>query len=158
MCLTPTKICNTSPFENGSGPSWSRGNSTIVRVGDMVYATNMRVVPELSSLNRTVMEIYSKRDGGEWARQWSDEGEYQREPCPVIYADGRLIVSSNPVIQPEKENRGRCVPKLYIFDIDGENVVKSGEIIPEWDDPAYDFIEHSYRSFARDTISPQLRA
>ena len=106
------KICGTAPFDNGAGPVWSRGNSPIVRVGDRVFVTNSRVIPDRARLNRTSLELYEKRGEGDWQLVFYDEGVFQREPCPILYlGGGRLAVTVNPTVEHyEKEQESLYVP------------------------------------------------
>ncbi len=156
MEMKATTICKTIPFENGAGPMWCYGNSTIVRVGDNIFATNMRVLPERKRHNRTSLEVYAKRGGGEWTLEYYDEGVYQREPCPVMYLGGTLIgVTVNPItieIPADQEYMlAPCQPRIYIFDTaDKLRLVRT--VVPEWDDPTYEFVDHSYRSHAVDKV------
>ncbi|MBR6748609.1 MAG: hypothetical protein IKM07_06680 [Clostridia bacterium] len=158
--LKPEKICDTMPFENGADPTWSRGNSVILRVGDRVFVTNNRVFPRRAPNNRTSLEVYEKRDGGEWKLVFYEEGVYQREPCPILYlGDNKIAVTVNPTVEtyPEdmKVHMAPCTPLVYIFDISGE-VRLIDTVKLTWDDPDYRFADHSYRSFAIDDINGNL--
>lgn len=154
------KICGTAPFDNGAGPVWSRGNSPIVRVGDRVFVTNSRVIPDRARLNRTSLELYEKRGEGDWQLVFYDEGVFQREPCPILYlGGGRLAVTVNPTVEHyEKEQESLyvpCTPMVYLFDI-SDGVKKTDTIRLPWDNPSYQFMDHSYRSFAVDSENGNL--
>lgn len=137
---------------------WCYGDSTVVRVGDSLFATHTRVLPERPGLPCTVMELFAKRGEGAWHREFSDEGRYQREPCPILSLGNGLIgVTVNPCDETEPEDpwAGGSIastPQLYVFDVSGPaRLVR--RVTLRWDDPAYRFAEHSYRSSAVDAES-----
>jgi len=152
--MKPEFVCPTMDFENGADPSWSRGNSPIIRVGNRVFLTNPRVHAERRPLNRTTMELWEKQDGGAWQLVYEDEDVFQREPCPIACIGGaRLVVTANVPAQeyaPDEETMDTdCIPTLYVFDISGP-VRKIASIRLQWDQEDYAFWEHSYRGFAVD--------
>ena len=158
--MKPEIVTPTMPFENGAEPSWSRGNSTIVRVGSRVFITNQRVHANRLPLNRTTLEIWEKPDGGVWQLVYEDEGVFQREPCPIAYiGNDRLAVTANVPAQyhaPDEETTDTdCIPTLYVFDVSGP-LRKAASIPLKWDRDDYTFWEHSYRSFAVDPVRQLL--
>ena len=154
------KICDTAPFDNGAGPTWSRGNSPIVRVGDRVFVTNSRVIADRARLNRTSLELYEKCGEGDWQLVFYDEGVFQREPCPILYLGGnRLAVTVNPTVEHFANEQESlyvpCTPMVYLFDI-SDGVKRTDGIVLPWGDSSYQFMDHSYRSFAVDSVSGDL--
>lgn len=152
--LIPEMICPTKPFENGAGPTWCYGNSLICRVGNRVFVTNSHVNEDRLPYNRTHLELFEKEDGGEWKLVYSDEGVYQREPCyPLYLGNNRLAIVVNPTVRSYEKDEPSvfvpCVPSVYLFDI-SDGVKKIDTVRLTWDDPGYEFFDHSYRSSAVD--------
>lgn len=153
-------ICKTAPFDNGAGPTWSRGNSPIVRVGNRVFATNSRVIADRAPLNRTSLELYERFGEGDWRLVFYDEGVYQREPCPILYLGGGcLAVTVNPTVERYAKDQESlyvpCTPMVYLFDTTG-GVKRTDAIVLPWGDPSYQFMDHSYRSFAVDSVNGSI--
>jgi len=162
MNYTEKKICTSMiNFNNGASPTWCQGSSTITRVGKDVFATNMRLHEDRKGWYPSVsMELYAKRDGGEWQLEYTDEGMFQREPCPVVNLGGSLIgVTVNPAEEtypPDPESEGcPSTPKMYVFDVSGPaKLVRT--VTLRWDDPTYCFVVHSYRGNAVDQENGDL--
>ncbi|MBQ8610392.1 MAG: hypothetical protein IJ412_01660 [Oscillospiraceae bacterium] len=140
---------------------WCWGCSTIVRRGEDLFVTHTRLIESRPGLTSTCLELFAKRGGGEWEREFVDEGRFQREPCPItLLGEGLLGVTVNPCdeTEPADPNAGGSIastPQLYIFDIKGPaRLVRC--VTLRWDDPAYRFAEHSYRSSAVDTVTGDL--
>lgn len=158
--ITVSTICPSLPFQNGADPVWSCGNSTIVRVGSRVFATNAKVHPERKPLNNTSLEIWEKEDAGCWTLVYEDRGVFQREPCPIAYlGENTLAVTANvPAAwhEPEEPTQdSECIPTLYLFDISGP-LRKTASIPLPWPAGSHTFWEHSYRNFAVDNVRKQL--
>jgi len=153
-------ICPSQLTRVGASPWWCSGNTTIVRVGDRVFATAMLDVTEMAPYNCHLLCIYEKRGDSPWERVFCDDQVWQREPCPLMYlGDNRLAVTINPSVRkypPGEENKGvPCIPMLYIFDISGE-VQLVDTICLQFETPSFMFSDHSYRSCARDTENGNL--
>lgn len=160
MELKISRLCDTIPFKNGAGPLWCSGNSTIIRVGENVFATNMRVFPERAKHSRNSLEVWAKRGSADWQMEFYDEGAYQREPCPIMYIGGSVIGvtvnATNIVYPPEVENVGAlCTPKIYLFDVT-EKLKLIRVVVPRFDDPGYELNDHSYRGHALDKTNGDL--
>ena len=83
---------------NGSGPSWTSGNTCLVRVGDDLLASGIEVLADQPRLNN-VRWILFKRTGAGWELQQADEKGRTREPSPLIaFPDGRAFLSVNPTL------------------------------------------------------------
>lgn len=149
-------FCKAQDFNNGAGPAWSHGNSPIVRRGDRVFCTNSRVIPGREPFNHTSMELYEKRGDGPWERVFCDGGVFQREPCPVVLAGDKLLVTVNPTARayaPDEPSRVvPCTPLLYVFDVSGEVRLEKRLPMP-WDTKKYNFLDHSYRGGVLDTVT-----
>ena len=160
MDMKVYRLCDTVPFKNGADPLWCSGNSTIIRVGEDVFATNMRVFPERGRHSRTSLEVWAKRGSGSWQMEFFEEGVYQREPCPVMYIGGSVIGvtvnATNIVYPPEEENIGAlCTPKIYLFDVT-DHLTLTQVVTPRFDDPDYELNDHSYRGHALDSANGDL--
>ena len=152
-------LCTAQDFGNGSGPGWSFGNSPLVRLGDRVFCTDSQVTPGREPFNHTVMRLFEKRDGGPWRIVYEDTGVFQREPCPVVLAGEKLLVTVNPTARPyapeEPSRVVPCTPKMYVFDVSGE--VRLEKILPmPWDTETCNFLDHSYRGGAADAVTGDL--
>jgi len=154
------QICETRPFENGSGPEWDRGNAHMIRVGDRVFITNAHVHADRLPFNHTTMELWEKKDGGPWRKVFEDDSGFQREPCPMAYLGGGLLaVTVNPTARSyAKDEPSRVVesvPMMHILDVSGE-VKKADTIRLQWDAAQHRFLDHSYRSMAADPQTGDL--
>lgn len=149
-------FCKAQDFNNGSGPAWSHGNSPIIRRGDRVFCTNSRVIPGREPFNHTSMELYEKRGDAPWERVFYDEGVFQREPCPMVLAGDKLLVTANPTARayaPDEPSRVvPCTPLLYVFDVSGDVRLEKRLPMP-WDTKKYNFLDHSYRGGALDAVT-----
>jgi hypothetical protein len=157
--LKPELLCSVQDFCNGSSPGWSRGNSPLVRKGDRVFCTDSQVTPGREPFNHTVMRLFEKAGDGPWRVVYEDTGVFQREPCPVVLAGDRLLVTVNPTSRtyaPEEPSRVvPCIPKLYVFDVSSE--VRLEKILPmPWSTETCTFLDHSYRGGAVDALTGDL--
>ena len=92
------QICTSGEWNNGAGPMWCYGASTIVREGDAVFASVNEVDPDATPLCNTRMRLYRRPDGGGWERMYADDG-LEREPCLLVRAaGGGVVASTNPSI------------------------------------------------------------
>ncbi len=155
------RITSTAGRMSVADQLWCWGCSTIVRVGDDLFATHTALSAERSGLASAYLELFVRRGNGPWRREYCDECCFQREPCPIVYlGNGRLGVTVNPCdeIPPEQPFAGGSIastPLLYVFDI-GEPVRLVRRVTLRWDDPAYRFVEHSYRSDAVDPVNGDM--
>lgn len=152
--IKPEVICPTKPFNNGSSPTWCRGNSMVCRVGERVFVSNPHLDEGRHILNCTYFELFEKKDGGEWKLVFSDEGIYQREPATILYLGNNVLaVTVNPTARPYAKDEPSmyvdCTPLVYLFDISGEPK-RIDTVRLTWDDPNYRMTDHSYRSNAVD--------
>ncbi len=152
-------FCTTEQFNNGSQASWSHGNSPLVRMGDRVFCTDSQVTPGREPFNHTLMRLFEKRGDGPWQIVYEDKDGFQREPCPVLLAGEKLLVTVNPTARayaPEEPSRVvPCTPKMYVFDVSGD--VRLEKILPmPWDTQKYNFIDHSYRGGAVDAVTGDM--
>ncbi len=139
---------------NGAGPMWCSGSTTLVRAGDHVFASGLETVPDEKPLNNCRWVLFH-RDAKGWERVRVDDGR-TREPSPLVaFEDGRLFLSANPTLGAGPQpNGGPARPEVFQFaarDLAAPPVA----LAPTWlGDPQ--FTEHSYRSFAADGAAGEL--
>lgn len=165
MKFTKAAICTNGGRVGNADNMWCWGSSTILRVGGDVFFTHTRLIEERTSWNCNSFELYASRSGGAWQREYTDEGVFQRSPCPILYLGGSLIgVTVNPGDCSEGTDAFgpagvpayiTSTPMLYVFDISGPAKLVR-RLTLRWDDPAYWFIQHSYRSHTVDTVTGEL--
>ncbi|MCL2517743.1 MAG: hypothetical protein FWF15_04190 [Oscillospiraceae bacterium] len=144
MKLTFEKIADTADFNNGSGPMWCYGSSTIARLGDTVYATVPLLDEKVTPLSNTHMTLYRKKPDMPWEQIYVNPN-YNREPCPLMrYNDTTLVVTANP--SEAGTMYGPAKPGVLLFDLNG-NITEM--IPPVWDED-YKFMDHSYRGSSVD--------
>ncbi len=134
--------------DNGAGPMWTHGNTTIVRAGKRVFASGLETLKDVKPLHNTRWMLF-ERDKKGWKLLLKDPKDRTREPSPMgLMHDGRLLLSVNPTLTEPDAYNGPAEPQILQFDVKQpaapEKVLK-----PVWEgDPP--FTEHSYRSFAVD--------
>jgi hypothetical protein len=158
--LSESVICPFDNPNNGSGPMWCYGSSTIIRDGNRAFATVPEVGQDVPPLCNTRWQLLCREDGGEWARVNVNTDFNEREPCPLVrLPGGRIVLSTNPAVSLRHRSQdGReawnCEPKLLEFPAgspqDFPNVV-----LPAWD-KAYPFTEHSYRGIGAECQTGEI--
>jgi hypothetical protein len=138
------------PPDNGSGPMWCSGSTSIVRCGDTVFATEIETLPDIPPLNNCRWKLH-RRDPDGWKLVYTDNGNRTREPCPLATShEGYVWVSANPtLVDPPQEGGGPARPELLRFNPTAKETTGPSKVFPEWSG-APSFTEHSYRSFAAD--------
>lgn len=136
-----------TPANNGAGPMWCSGSTCLVRTGNRVFATGIETVPDAPPLNNCRWMLFTRGDKA-WDRVYVDTDGRTREPAPLAaFADGRVLVSANPAINPQPGS-GPARPEVFQF-LATEPLAAPQKRLPEWQgNPP--FAEHSYRSFAAD--------
>lgn len=137
-----------APANNGAGPMWCAGSTSVARVGDVVYATGLETIPGAKPLNNCRWVLWRRNQEG-WKRLYADESGRTREPAPmVVTRDGSVLVSANPTLSPpDREGGGPARPEVIRFSASGSGQPETW--LPEWQGSPR-FTEHSYRSFAAD--------
>ncbi|MFH1743553.1 MAG: hypothetical protein ABIH23_31505 [bacterium] len=146
-------VYSYEPANNGAGPMWCHGNTSIVRVGDQVFASGIETIADASPLNNCLPMLFHRTDTG-WERIYKGEGR-TREPSPMaVFPPDRVFMSVNPTLTELNTYSGPAEPQILEFSAaDPSKGYKT--ILPGWlDEPA--FTEHSYRSFAADGVSGEL--
>lgn len=136
--------------DNGSGPLWCIGSTSLVRVGDRLFASGVETIPGIQPLNNCRWMLFERKSDA-WERVWLDKDNRTREPSPMVaFSDGRVFVSANPTLAPPPDTRsgGPAEPQIFQFQ------ANQSEIPPKLSKPRWagepQFTEHSYRSFAAD--------
>jgi len=148
------EVYKFTPAGNGAGPMWCHGSTSIVRVGDKVYASGIETVPEWKILNNCRWMLFERDENG-WKKLLTDTTGRTREPSPMAsYHDGSFFLSANPTLTDTSAYNGPSKPEMYIFGIKGD-LIHSQRMLPAWDG-APPFTEHSYRSLAADGAPGEL--
>jgi len=153
------QVAPYTSFDNGSGPLWCFGSSTIARDGDRVFVSLNQVGEGLAPLCNTRWQLFSREADG-WQRVNAAPVFEEREPCPLARpAAGSVLLSANRKLHWCDGTRGvresyHAEPRLLQFDTSspgGEPVVH----VPGWDGD-YFFNEHTYRGVAADSASGEV--
>jgi hypothetical protein len=142
------------PAQNGAGPMWCHGSTSIVRIGDKVYASGIETVPEWKILNNCRWMLF-ERDKNGWKKIITDTAGRTREPSPIAaYRDGHFFLSANPTMTDTSAYNGPSKPEMYMFN-SKDDLSHPERLIPVWDGVP-PFTEHSYRSLAADGSTSEL--
>jgi hypothetical protein len=135
------------PADNGAGPMWCYGNTSIVRVKNEVFASGIEVISGAKPYNNCVPFLLRRTENG-WDRVFQDNGR-TREPCPlVMFHGGQVFLSTNPTLTPPDAQSGPARPGIFEFRAASLSEAPN-PISPVWEGEPV-FTEHSYRSFAAD--------
>ena len=153
-------ISSVEPFNNGAGPIWCFGSSTLVRDGNALYCTIPEVGAGVTPLCNTRWNLYRRLDGQAWERVYQSPNYDQREPCPMVrLPGGRVAVSTNPAYREwyawaDGRKRYCCTPQLAFFDL--AHLERGPEMhTPVWS-MDHAFNEHSYRGMGVDAETGAL--
>ena len=141
--------------QNGAGPMWCSGSTTLVRVGDRLFASGLETVPDAKPLNNCRWMLFTRGSDG-WSRVRVDTAGRTREPSPLAaFRDGRVFLSVNPTLGKGPEpNGGPARPDVLQFSATEPSAAPTS-LAPLWKgEPA--FSEHSYRTFAADGVAGEL--
>ncbi len=133
--------------DNGAGPMWCHGNTSIVRVNDDVFASGIELIPGAKPLNNCVPFLLQRTESG-WKRIFQDR-QRTREPCPMaMFHEGKIFLSTNPTLTPPDTYNGPSQPDILEFQAAAPSEAPRS-VEPVWAGKP-EFTEHSYRSFAAD--------
>ncbi|MFH1267524.1 MAG: hypothetical protein ABIK89_17515, partial [Planctomycetota bacterium] len=137
------------PADNGSGPLWCSGSTSLVRIGKDVFASGLETLEGFKPLNNCRWTLHKRMESG-WELQQVDEEGRTREPCPMVgLEEGGLFLSVNPTLTGPEAYGGPARPEILRFNPADLKKAPFETILPTWDgEPP--FTEHSYRSFAAD--------
>jgi hypothetical protein len=135
-------IYSYTDAQNGAGPMWCTGSTTLVRTGDRLFASGLETIPDAEPLNNCRWMLFLRENNG-WTRVRVDADGRTREPSPLVaFADGRLLLSVNPTLGKGPEpNGGPARPDVLRFNVT-EPTAAPESLAPVWHGkPA--FTEHS---------------
>jgi hypothetical protein len=142
------------PADNGAGPMWCGGSTSIVRIGKKVFASGLETMPEWKPLNNCRWLLFERSEKG-WIQKLADKEGRTREPSPVAaFHDGRFFLSANPTLTGPDDRDGPAQPEILLFN-KPDDQMRFEQLLPVWaGNPP--FTEHSYRSLAADGASGEL--
>jgi hypothetical protein len=152
-------VYSYTPADNGAGPMWCHGSTSLVRVGDEVYAAGLETIAGAKPLNNCRWTLW-RRGGSGWSMVVADPSGRTREPAPlVVYPGvGTVFLSANPTLNgPDVAGAGPARPVILEFSTgDPGRPVRTNE--PGWrtEPKPPVFTEHSYRSFAADGLGREM--
>lgn len=146
------QVYTYTPANNGAGPMWCRGNTSIVRYGKQVYASGLTTIAEAKPLNNCLPQLFVRNAKG-WQQVYEGKGR-TREPSPLgVTGAGKILLSINPTLTPPDTYGGPAQPQILAFS--PAQLADFSTLLPQWQGkPA--FTEHSYRSFAVDADHNEL--
>lgn len=143
------------PPDNGSGPLWSFGCTTIARSGDEVIISEQETGEGVPRLCNTRWRLRKRTSDGAWPVVAEAEGYHQREPCVLaVTGDGNLFLNVNTSSMPAGTEYGPCEPHLLRFQV-GSASWEGEKLAPAWTGEPY-FTDHSYRGYAADSGRDEL--
>lgn len=139
---------------NGSGPMWSYGCTSIARLGKDVVLSQMETGEGVPLLCNTRW-LLRKRVDGHWPVIAQAGAFRQREPASLAtLSDNSLFLYVNDSIMPPGTQYGACNPHLLHYTL-AEAVPVPATLQPEWDMKTK-FTDHSYRGYAADRANRKL--
>jgi hypothetical protein len=148
-------VYSFEPANNGAGPMWCSGSTSLVRVGEDVFVSGLQTLKDCKPLNNCRWTLFKRGRSG-WKLLRADDAGRTREPCPLAaFPDGRVFLSANPTLITNRETySGPARPEI----LESAGRSETGNfttLLPVWEGkPA--FTEHSYRSFAADGPGGEL--
>ena len=141
------------PPNNGSGPLWSYGCTSIVRTGNDLFVSQMETGVDVPLLCNTRWRLLHRRAGG-WDKYAEAEGYRQREPTSLATTEpGVVVLNVNDSTEPPGTKYGPTKPHLLLFTMNRSG--SPGPLMPQWAGKPY-FTDHSYRGYAADAARDEL--
>ncbi len=141
------------PPDNGSGPMWSYGCTTVVRLEDDVLVSQMVTGEHVPKLSNTRWRLL-RRDGDKWTTVAEAEAYRQREPVVLATFDRQtVLVNLNDSIMRPGVMYGPTKPHLLRFAPTDSAPLQ--RYAPVWAGQAR-FTDHSYRGFAADATRHEI--
>lgn len=142
------------PANNGAGPMWASGMTTIVRSGDQVVACGLETVPDAEGLSNCRWLLFKRYDSG-WKLESRDLVNFNREPCSLaVLNEQNILMSSNPKQADLCSKYCPTHPEILSFNAQ-DLQLPFRRLIPVWSRGA-EFTDHSYRAMAVDRINREL--
>ena len=150
--LEEQDVYTLTPPNNGSGPLWSGGCTSIASIGEDVYIGEMQTGAGVPLLCNTRWRLLRRTPDG-FKCIAEPEGYRQREPCSLAVAGGKLFMYVNDSTTPPGTMYGACEPHLLKFKLD--EPVTYEKLMPKWAGE-HTFTDHSYRGYAADSAAGRL--
>ena len=134
---------------NGATPMWCHNNTSIVRIGDKVFASGIETLPKVAPPWNTRWMLFA--GGKRGLRKVVDGGDgREREPCPMACfpADSSVLLSVNPA-ETEPGNTPDVQVLRFPARMSPADAAKPKVLIPRWAKP-YKASAHTYRTIAAD--------
>lgn len=146
------EVYSFQPANNGAGPLWCSGSTSLARSGDQLFASGLETITNSKPLNNCRWTLFERGADG-WHLRLADPEGRTREPCPIAaFPDGTLFLSANPTLTARDTYSGPARPEILRFPAPvGEARLSSSfeRLLPVWQGEPQ-FSEHSYRSLAAD--------
>ncbi len=160
---TIENIYQHQPTNNGAGPFWCLGCTTLVSTpsGDL-YMTSFEKTDEAIPYQNVKWALWRRTTAG-WKKVHQDTRR-TREPSPLVVLPGQNIglISTNPTLTAPDVQAGPAEPEARVFRLDthfsggetgaSEIPTREGYVFPA----GHYFGEHSYRSFVADGESGEV--
>lgn len=142
------------PANNGAGPMWANGMTSVVRLGDQVFASGLETVPEVKGLSKCRWMLFKRYDSG-WKLEAKDLINLNREPCPLaVYDDKNILLSVNPKQADSCVEYCRTHPEILKFNAQNPQLPYE-RLVPVWEkNPG--LMDHSYRAMGVDRRNKEL--
>ncbi len=143
-----------TPANNGAGPMWANGMTSVIRQGNQVFASGLETVPEVKGLSKCRWMLFKRHDSG-WKLEAKDLINLNREPCPLaVYDDKNILLSVNP------KQADSCIeycpthPEILKFSMQNPQLPYE-RLVPVWEkNPG--LMDHSYRAMGVDRMNKEL--
>jgi hypothetical protein len=141
---------------NGSGPFWSAGCTSIARLGDRVFVYEMETGEGVPLLCNTRWRLLERDDTTATWHAIAEATDYrQREPGSLaVTGPSTLYLNVNDSLTSPGEHYQPCHPHLLKFGLSGAALGMSA-VNPVWNTTPY-FTDHSYRGFGADRSAQEL--
>lgn len=147
-------IYSYTPANNGAGPMWGQGMTSVIRMGDQVFASGLETVPEVKGLSNCRWMLFKRYDSG-WKLEAKDLINLTREPCSLsVFKNEKVLLSVNP--KQADSCTEYCLTHPEILSFSGRNLqMPYDRLVPVWkNNPGFN--DHSYRALAVDTKNNEL--
>ncbi len=153
-CIVQEDVYTFVSPNNGSGPLWSHGCTSIVRNGDDVIVSQMETGENVPPLSNTRWRLLKRTPAG-WSLIDEADGYRQREPASLATTQpGLIFLNVNDSTHSQDTEYGPTQPHLLKYDL-RQPVADLVALLPDWDGEPH-FADHSYRGYAADAERNEL--
>lgn len=154
VVIAEEAVYTLEPPNNGSGPMWSAGCTSILRTGDGVVVSQMETGKDVPLLCNTRWRLL-RRTGSGWDCFAEADSYRQREPASLATTgEGALFLNVNDSIEEAGVKYGRTKPHLLRFNFP-DPAPEGVPLVPSWRGEPY-FTDHSYRGYGADPARSEL--